>query len=79
MTKVLITGAGGYIGTQLVRDLVRLGHEVTAVDRYFFGKETLREFFNNSKVKIIQKDIRDLTDKDLRPGFFLHNPSLLTP
>ena len=65
MTKVLITGAGGYIGTQLVRDLVRLGHEVTAVDRYFFGKETLREFFNNSKVKIIQKDIRDLTDKDL--------------
>jgi nucleoside-diphosphate-sugar epimerase len=65
MTKVLITGAGGYIGTQLVRDLVRLGHEVTAVDRYFFGKETLREFFNNSKVKVIQKDIRDLTHKDL--------------
>ena len=33
----MVTGAGGYIGTQLVRDLVNSGHEVTAVDRFFFG------------------------------------------
>ena len=64
MTKILVTGAGGYIGTQLVRDLVKFGHEVTAVDRFFFGKEPLSEFANNKKVKIVQKDIRDLTEKD---------------
>ena len=64
MTKILVTGAGGYIGTRLVRDLVKLGHEVTAVDRFFFGKEPLSEFANNKKVKIVQKDIRDLTEKD---------------
>jgi nucleoside-diphosphate-sugar epimerase len=64
MSKVLVTGAGGYIGTQLVRDLVNSGHEVTAVDRFFFGREPLAEFVNNRKVNIVQKDIRDLSEKD---------------
>jgi nucleoside-diphosphate-sugar epimerase len=64
MTKVLVTGAGGYIGTQLVKDLVQSGHEVTAVDRFFFGKDPLAEFFQNNKVNIVQKDIRDLDEKD---------------
>jgi nucleoside-diphosphate-sugar epimerase len=65
MAKVLVTGAGGYIGTQLVKDLVNEGNEVTAVDRFFFGKEPLAEFIENKKVSIVQKDIRDLTEKDL--------------
>ena len=65
MSKVMVTGAGGYIGTQLVRDLVKSGYEVTAVDRFFFGREPLSEFITNKKVNIIQKDIRDLTEKDL--------------
>jgi nucleoside-diphosphate-sugar epimerase len=39
MSKVLVTGAGGYIGTQLVRDLVAKNHQVVALDRYFFGMD----------------------------------------
>ena len=66
MSKVMVTGAGGYIGTQLVRDLVKAGHEVTAVDRFFFGKEPLSEFVGNNKVTIKQKDIRDLDQNDLK-------------
>ena len=66
MSKVMVTGAGGYIGTQLVRDLVEAGHEVTAVDRFFFGKETLSEFINNKQVTIKQKDIRDLDQNDFK-------------
>ena len=66
MSKVMVSGAGGYIGTQLVRDLVKAGHEVTAVDRFFFGKEPLSEFINNKKVIIKQKDIRDLDKNDFK-------------
>ena len=66
MSKVMVTGAGGYIGTQLVRDLVKAGHEVTAVDRFFFGKEPLSEFIGNKKVTIKQKDIRDLDENDFK-------------
>jgi nucleoside-diphosphate-sugar epimerase len=62
----MVTGAGGYIGTQLVRDLVKEGHEVTAVDRFFFGKEPLSEFVGNKKVTIKQKDIRDLDQNDFK-------------
>jgi nucleoside-diphosphate-sugar epimerase len=62
----MVTGAGGYIGTQLVRDLVKAGHEVTAVDRFFFGKEPLSEFLNNKQVTIKQKDIRDLDQNDFK-------------
>ena len=66
MSKVMVTGAGGYIGTQLVRDLVKAGHEVTAVDRFFFGKEPLSEFVGNKQVIIKQKDIRDLDENDFK-------------
>jgi nucleoside-diphosphate-sugar epimerase len=66
MSKVMVTGAGGYIGTQLVRDLVKAGHEVTAVDRFFFGKEPLSEFVGNKQVTIKQKDIRDLDQNDFK-------------
>ena len=62
----MVTGAGGYIGTQLVRDLVNAGHEVTAVDRFFFGKEPLSEFIGNKLVTIKQKDIRDLDQNDFK-------------
>ena len=66
MSKVVVTGAGGYIGTQLVRDLVKEGHEVLAVDRFFFGMEPVAEFINDKNVSFLKKDIRDLTKNDLK-------------
>ena len=62
----MVTGAGGYIGTQLVKDLLSQGHTVKAVDRLFFGIEPLNEFMGNKSFEILKKDIRDLEVKDFK-------------
>ena len=51
MKNVLVTGAGGYIGTTLVPKLIQQGFHVTAVDRYFFGEELLQTHPNLSLVR----------------------------
>lgn len=43
--KVIVTGAGGYIGSILVPMLIEAGHEVLALDRFFFG-ETIEDHPN---------------------------------
>lgn len=57
MKKVLVTGAGGYIGSVLVPKLLKKNYEVFAVDRFFFGSEKLLE---NKSLHIIKDDSRKL-------------------
>ena len=58
MKNVLVTGAGGYIGTTLVPKLLQQGFHVTAVDRYFFGEELLQTHPNLS---LVREDTRKLS------------------
>ena len=62
--NILVTGAGGYIGTCLVDLLLDAGSKVTGVDRYFFGAELLGETKNKSNFKFLKMDIRDLAEED---------------
>ncbi|RMF70623.1 MAG: NAD-dependent epimerase/dehydratase family protein [Alphaproteobacteria bacterium] len=39
--RILVTGAGGYIGSVLVPELLAAGHDVIALDRFFFGRQRL--------------------------------------
>jgi NAD dependent epimerase/dehydratase len=61
--KILVTGAGGFIGSHLVERLVNNGAKVTALVRYTSsGKVGWIETFSESlrgKIKIIYGDIRD--------------------
>jgi nucleoside-diphosphate-sugar epimerase len=62
MGKVLVTGAGGYIGTVLVPTLLELGYDVRALDRFFFGKELLAE---DPRVEVVQEDSRKIRTEHL--------------
>lgn len=65
MSKIAVTGAGGYIGTQILRDLIDLGHQVIGIDRFFFGLEPVSEYAGNKNFYLVKKDIRDLMPEDL--------------
>jgi nucleoside-diphosphate-sugar epimerase len=56
--KILVTGGAGYIGSILVELLLERGYEVKCLDRFFFGKETLKKVIDNPKLEVIQDDIR---------------------
>jgi nucleoside-diphosphate-sugar epimerase len=64
--KVVVTGAGGYIGSQLVGDLLKAGHQVLGVDRFFFGMEPIAKFKDDKNFQLLKKDIRDLDSSDLK-------------
>lgn len=58
MTKVLVTGGGGYIGSVLCGLLLDGGHEVRALDRFFFGQDTLNHLDGRPGLEIVRDDIR---------------------
>ena len=60
---VLVTGAGGYIGTTLVPMLLEAGYRVRAVDRFFFGRDLLAE---HPRLEVLVEDTRRLTSAHLK-------------
>jgi len=60
MKKILITGGGGYIGSMLTTELLRLGHEVTVIDLLKFDKGSLDHLYYEKKFTFINDDIRNL-------------------
>jgi len=57
--KILVAGGAGYIGTRLCNDLANEGHNVVAVDTFWFG-----DYLNN-KVTKIKANLMDLTEDKL--------------
>lgn len=56
--RVLVTGGAGYLGSCLVPELMDAGHEVTVVDRFFFGTEPLERWSQNSRLTLVRDDVR---------------------
>ena len=60
MTKILITGGGGYIGSMLSTELVNLGNEVTVIDQLKYDKGSLDHLYFNKSFQLINEDIRNI-------------------
>lgn len=58
MAKILVTGAAGFIGSSLVRELCKRGHEVSGIDNLVTGKiENLSDTL--SAIDFREGDVRD--------------------
>ena len=75
-SKFLVTGAAGFIGSNLVEALLNLGYKVIGLDNFSTGKrENVDLFIDNLNFKFIEGDIRSLdTCMDACKGidFVLH-------
>jgi nucleoside-diphosphate-sugar epimerase len=58
MKKVIVTGAGGYVGVVLCEDLLNKGYYVIALDRYFFGIEKMQKIYKHENLQIVKDDLR---------------------
>lgn len=57
--KVLVTGAAGYIGSVVVRQLLNKGYKVRGVDALFFGGDSLIGIYNMPGFEFRKYDLRD--------------------
>ena len=59
--NILVTGGAGFIGSNLVEELLRLGNIVTCLDNFATGKRgNIQPFLSNPNFTLIEGDIRDL-------------------
>lgn len=63
MEKILITGAAGFIGSNLTDHFLSLGYEVVGLDNFATGRrENLSDALSHPKFTFIEGDIRNMED-----------------
>ncbi len=60
MSRVLVTGGAGFIGSYLCEHLLNDGHEVLCLDNFFTGtKENIIHLMDNHRFELIRHDITE--------------------
>jgi len=60
MKNVLVTGGAGYLGCNVVKNLLKTGYKVRVLDNLSFGTKGIEKIRNNRNFELIKGDIRDL-------------------
>ena len=80
MQKVLVTGAAGFIGSNLVEKLLEENYQVVGLDNFATGhRKNIEPFLENSHFSFIEGDIRDITtckNACEKVDFVLHQAAL---
>lgn len=59
MKKILVTGGAGYIGSVLVPELLKAGHEVTVIDNFLYNQTPLLDVCYYKTLTIVRGDARN--------------------
>tara|TARA_R110000824_G_scaffold215006_2_gene401289 strand:+ start:298 stop:1230 length:933 start_codon:yes stop_codon:yes gene_type:complete len=60
VSKILITGGAGYIGSELVQYMLNDGHEVVVIDNLMYDPTSLLRYTNNPDFTFVKGDVRNL-------------------
>lgn len=58
---ILVVGGAGYLGSVLIKKLLSRGFKVKVLDILMFGKQSIKEYLNNDRFKLIKGDIRNIS------------------
>ena len=58
--KILIIGGAGYVGSQLVGDLLQKGYQVRIIDNFLFGDQSISELRNHKNFEVVTGDFRNI-------------------
>src|SRR5262249_9717021 len=59
--KILLSGAAGFLGTYIVKELVHAGHDVIGIDNYArYGKKR-RARYENPHYRFVEGDAKDVS------------------
>ena len=75
MTKVLVTGGAGYIGSILVPALLDRGFTVAVVDNFMYGQDSLASVCYHPNFSVVRGDVRSIDT--MRP--LLKNTDVIIP
>ncbi|MEZ6132724.1 MAG: NAD(P)-dependent oxidoreductase [Planctomycetaceae bacterium] len=60
--SVLVVGGAGYVGSELVRQLLDSGYRVRVLDLQLFGLEPLQDVLHNKRLQVQRGDFRNIED-----------------
>jgi nucleoside-diphosphate-sugar epimerase len=58
--RICVPGGAGYVGSRLVPELLKEGHQVVVIDLYLYGEDVFKDHKNNPNLIEMKADIRDL-------------------
>lgn len=64
--KILVTGAAGYVGSLLVRELLACGYSVVGVDHLRRGGDSLSDLRTLPRFTLLEMDVREIQPRHLQ-------------
>ncbi len=62
--RIFVAGGAGYVGSRLVPELLKQGHEVVVYDLYLYGSNLFDDIKSNPKLTQVKADLRDFAAVD---------------